>query len=319
MDRACEPSLFTKRRRVGSGRVQVCAYEQPEGPQLHHAGFKLPELSWVADEHVQEEGEAIVEDSGKFEEVAPREDEIPCETTDEQIVDADNADNEDVDDEDVEEHSRDAERVGIEIPDHEFEPRQERIVEAVNDEHVHDEHVVPIKKYSPPVSNGIRNDIPGDQLEGIVVFQKNQWKPCKYLCLYCQQRGSKHSTKNIKGAMEHRAECKHNPKRKTRMKSTCQPFGARNWCWKAVGPGLWACRACFSRGGTKKSYTSIGWVRNHWLKCKFNESRDKGSAAAIAAAKVKAIKETTRKTLKELDRQKWAEELKVSLFLMKLI
>jgi hypothetical protein len=211
MDRVCEPSLFTKRRRVGSGRVQVCAYEQPRGVQLQHMGLKLPKLSWVVDERVQEEEETIVKESGKIDELVPLEETRP-ETGDEEMVDVYIVDNEIVGDEVAEEHSRDVERVVIDIPDHETHPRQERIAATLNAEHLHDSHMRPILEHSEYVPGAVRNDSPGDQLEGIVVFEKTPWTPFEYLCLYCQQRGVKHSKEKTEGAMEHRGNCKHNPK-----------------------------------------------------------------------------------------------------------
>lgn len=213
MDRVCEPSLFTKRRRVGSGRVQVCAYEQPKGVQIQHMGLKPPELSWVVDERVQEEEETIVKESAKIDEPVPLE-ETRSETGDEQIVDADIVDNEVAGDEVVEEHSRDVEHVVIDVPDYETQPRQERIAASLNAEHLHDRHMRPVSEYSECVPRAIRSDSPVGPLEGIAVFKKNSWTPFEHLCLYCQQRGANHSKEKIEGAMEHRGNCKHNPKRK---------------------------------------------------------------------------------------------------------
>jgi hypothetical protein len=64
----------------------------------------------------------------------------------------------------------------------------------------------------------------------------------------------------------------------------------------------------------RKTYTSLDWVRNHWLKCKYNETGEAG----LPAAKAKMIMKTTTNTLKELAHIKFVEEYNVGFFLMKL-
>jgi hypothetical protein len=91
-------------------------------------------------------------------------------------------------------------------------------------------------------------------------------------------------------------------------------FWYRRMYWEELGSSSWACWACTSRGKSKKTYTSLDWVRNHWLKCKYNETGEAG----LPAAKVKMIMKTTTNTLKELAHIKFVEEYNVGFFLMKL-
>lgn len=155
-----------------------------------------------------------------------------------------------------------------------------------------------------------------------------------YDCLYCLRAGIIYGTRKLKGAKRHRAQCENNPNRKLhsaqyiyeyeqrpkKLKTSAENIidpparekkreeGTDNTkYWVKLALKSWACRKCRKRGEPLKTWSSQGWVRNHWLKCKYNKRKGLTVPRPLPPSKRKLLNKNVRKlrgkrTLKVLDK-----------------
>src|SRR5205814_8173728 len=74
--------------------------------------------------------------------------------------------------------------------------------------------------------------------------------------------------------------------------------------WVRIEEKIWTCRMCHEHGEPAKTWTSQGWVRNHWLKCKYNQQLDARVPRALPLSKKKAKQRANEKRANEKRNQK---------------
>ena len=143
-----------------------------------------------------------------------------------------------------------------------------------------------------------------------------------YDCLYCLKAGIIYGMRKLKRAKSHRAQCTHNPNRKLHSAQFIYEYERRpktlntsaeniikppareekrkndtdnTRYWVRLAPKSWACRKCRKRGEPLKTWSSQGWVRNHWLKCKYNRRKGMTVPRPLPPSKQKVRIKNVRK------------------------
>ena len=136
-----------------------------------------------------------------------------------------------------------------------------------------------------------------------------------YDCLYCLQVGIIHGTRKLKRAKNHRAECMNNPNqnlhkaqyvhqykqrtKKSKNSRNIEPLTKEERkktridntkYWVQLGPNIWACRKCRRYGEPRKTWSTQGWVRNHWQKCKYNDRKGAIVPKPLPPSRKKSLK-----------------------------